>query len=519
MTKILIKNGTVIDGLSKHAYKSDVVVDKGRILEIAASINGKNFDTVIDAAGQFVTPGFIDIQNHSDSYWTLFDQPDQRSLISQGITTIVVGNCGSSVAPLPTKEAIKTIQKWHNLDGINVNWTSFAEFCSVLKQSKLGVNVAGLVGHATLRRGLLGDQVRKVTPDEQKIMTNLLREALDQGAMGLSLGLVYAHEVNSTMEELSGLAKHLKSQNKYLSVHLRSEDTGLLESIDEVLEIGEQCDIPVKISHLKVRGQTNWHLFDRMMNKLENAFHQGLNVSFDVYPYSTSWSILYTYLPKWAYEGGRSEILRRINSPEDRRKILDYLRNQNHDYLNITIATAEGNEALVGRLISHVAVNQGVTNEEALLNILSACNTQAIVFDRNLSEEHIELLLTSPLSIIASDGAGYSKESPDLVHPRCFGTMPRFLSMVKKMNILKWEQAIKKITYEPARLLGLQNRGVLTQNANADIVVFDPNKIVDMADYTQPYQFADGITHVLVNGEIAYSNKSFKDLNGQVITR
>ncbi len=519
MFDILIKNGSVIDGIAKNAIKADVAIDNGKVVQIAPNISAKGGKKIIEAEGKFITPGFIDIQNHSDSYWTIFDQPDQLSLLSQGITSIVMGNCGSSLAPLPNQEAIKTIQKWHNLAGVNLNWASFEELCAILEQNKIGVNVASLVGHATLRRALVGDSVRNTTPDELKVMTKLLNESLDQGALGMSLGLVYSHEVDSTRLELEELARNLKHQDKYLSVHLRNEDSGILEALDEALEIAEKCEIAVKISHLKIRGKENWHLFDRVINKLENAYHQGLNVSFDAYPYSTSWSVLYTYLPRWAYEGGRPAILARITKDTERRKILDFLRQQNHNYDNIRIATAASNPTLIGKTLTQIAINQGISKEEALLAVLSASHGQAIVFDNNLSDEHVELILSSPLSIIASDGAGYTKESADLIHPRCFGTMPRFLSMVREKKILSWEQAIKKITSEPAKLMGLKARGILAPDAAADVVVFDPLTIQDLADYDQPYQMAKGINTVIVNGAIAFENGSVQTLAGKVIRR
>lgn len=518
MHQILIKNGTVIDGISKEAFKADVAINQAVITEVAPRINSKA-EQIIDATDQFVTPGFIDIQNHSDSYWTLFDQPDQLSLLTQGITTITLGNCGSSLAPLSTMEAIKSIQKWHNLTGINVNWSSFEEYVKAMGVLKLGLNVGSLVGHSTLRRGLLGDSVRNVNPDEQKIMGRLLDEALSQGALGLSLGLVYAHEASSSKDELIDLARRLKAQNKLLSVHLRSEEGSILDAVDEALEIAEKCEIKVKLSHLKIRNKQNWHLFDHLMNKLETAFHQGLNISYDVYPYTSSWSVLYTYLPKWAYEGGRSEILKKLGSDMDRRKILDYIKNQEYDYANMIIASATGNAALVGRPVSHIAINQGVTNEEALLNVLSASGAQAMVFDKNLSEEQVEILLSSPLSVISSDAAGYSTETHDLVHPRCFGTMPKFLKMVRDSKFLKWEHAIKKITSEPAKILGFENRGIIRQNAIADVVVFDPKTINSEADYTQPFTYSEGINHVILNGKVALSNRKFVGSFGEVILR
>lgn len=529
MYDILIKNGMVLDGTGTPAKKLDVAVETGKIADIAISIPEGKSRSVIDAKDKFVAPGFIDIQNHSDSYWTLFDQPDQKSLLSQGITTIIVGNCGASLAPLPTQEAIKTIQKWHDLSGINLNWMTFAEFAASLSKNKLGVNVGSLAGHATIRRGILGDQIRKITPDEISIMEDILAKSLDQGALGFSLGLIYAHEVNSSSQELKALAKIVKLHGKYLSIHLRSEGTQILEALDEAITLAAEAQVPVKISHLKIRGQKNWHLFDRVMNKLEIAYHQGASVSFDVYPYDTSWSILYTYLPKWAYDGGRMEILRRINSPFERRKILDHLKAAEDNFGDIVVAHAEHNPSFVGKTIGQIALNQGVSSEEAVLNVLSACKTQVVVFDHNLSDEHVELFCFSPLSMIATDGAGYSKEDRNLVHPRCFGTMPKFLKMVGEKKSVSWETAIKKLTAEPAKLLGLVGRGTLLRGNHADVVVFDPKRIGDRATYEHPFLYSEGIEHVLVNGRMAFSsgggstpsgeNKNVSGQFGAVLTK
>ncbi|MGE5392902.1 MAG: N-acyl-D-amino-acid deacylase family protein [Candidatus Saccharibacteria bacterium] len=518
MYDILIKNGMVIDGTGAAAFKADVLIQKGVVAEIAPNIKANAIDEVIDATGKFVTPGFIDIQNHSDSYWTLFEQPDQVSLLSQGITSIIIGNCGASLAPLASAESIKAIQKWHNLSGININWTSVRELLSAIEKIKPGVNVGTLVGHATLRRGLLGDQIRATTADEIAIMNRMLSESLSEGALGFSMGLVYAHEVNSTEAELASLCSALKKNDKYLSIHLRSEDGGILEAVDEAIHLAEQNQVRVKISHLKVRGSKNWHQFEWIINKLENAYHRGLDVTFDVYPYHSTWSVLYTYLPKWSYEGGRSQILRRIGSKEDRPKLLEALREQAYNYDNIKIASAPGAEHLVGRTIPHVAIGQAVTNEQALLNILTATSCQAIVYDHNLDTDQVELLLASPLSVIATDGAGYSNETADLIHPRCFGTMGRFLSQVREKKLMTWEQAIRKITGEPARILKI-DRGTLRKGAPADVVVMDPATVRDMADYDHPYQLTEGIASVILNGRVAFQNRKPAGEYGEILIR
>lgn len=518
MYDILIKNGTVFDGTGAAGRKLDVAIEKGKISAVAENILAKALQT-IDAKNRFVTPGFIDIQNHSDSYWTLFEQPDQTSLLSQGITTIIVGNCGASLAPLLSQESIKTIQKWHNLGGININWASVSEFLELLSQTKLGVNVGTLIGHATLRRGLIGDKVRELTGDEIKILKKALVDGLEQGAFGLSLGLIYAHEVNSSFEELLQLAKNLKNSDKYLSVHLRSESSHILESLDEVIDLAREAGVGIKISHLKVRGKKNWHLFDQLNSKLEVAYHQGIKISFDVYPYDTSWSVLYTYLPKWAYEGGRDQILKTISEQISRRKVLDYLRDQNYNFENVIVAEAFGNQNFMGKTIQQIAQNQQVSSEEAVLNLISSTKAQVIVFDHNLSSEHVELLSASPLSLIATDGAGYSGKSPNLIHPRCFGTMPRFLRLVREKKLLKWEYAIEKLTFEPAKLLKLSNRGTLAVDNAADVVIFDPQTVSDKGDYVNPDILSDGIDMVLVNGKVAFDSKKTVNLNGQVLKR
>jgi N-acyl-D-amino-acid deacylase len=520
MYNILIKNGTILDGTGKPGYKADIGIKNGLITEIAPELNEKKAELVFNARDQFVTPGFIDIQNHSDSYWTLFEQPEQTSLLAQGITTIVVGNCGASLAPITTPDTLKAFQKWHPLTGVNVNWASFEEMLNTLAQVQKGVNVASLVGHATLRRGLIGDQARNAKPEEIKIMGNLLSQALSEGALGMSMGLVYAHEVDSNTEELINLSKHLKDTGKYLSVHLRSEGGAILDAIDEVIDIAARCQIPVKISHLKIRERKNWHLFDRVMSKLENAYHQGIDISFDVYPYSSSWSVLYTYLPRWSYEGGRSQILKRLAIGIDRRKIIDYMKEQQYDYKNMIVATAENNPTFVGKSVQDIANTQNLPGEEALLNIVSATQAQVIVFDHNLFDENVELFLSSPLSMISTDGAGYNSETQDqLVHPRCFGTMPAFLKMIREKKIMKWEYAIQKITSEPARLMGLSNRGRISKDAAADIVIFDPMNISDVASYDHPFRYPRGINTVLVNGKVAWAENAFQGAFGGVIRK
>lgn len=517
---LLLKSGTVFDGTGNNGQRQDVGIAHAKIVAIG-DLHEAKATRVISAENKYVVPGFVDIQNHSDSYLTLLETPGQDSLVSQGITTIAVGHCGTSLAPLSSLEALKSVQKWHSLAGANLNWSSFAEYLTALQNYPLGLNVLSLVGHSTLRRGLLGDAIRPATPEEVKIMARLLSESLASGTAGLSLGLIYAHEVDAGLRELQELTQMVSQKNKLLSVHLRSESTHVVDALEEALGLLSDSLGRVKISHFKIQRQANWQLLEQALSRIDRAYQKGMDVFFDVYPYSTSWTVLYTYLPKWAYEGGRAAILQNLQEKTTREKILTYLRGQEQSFGDVFIATAENNHAFTGKTLSQVAANQEISVEEALLNVIAATNAQVIVFDHNLSEENVNILLKHPLSLVATDGAGYDfnfSAKHGLVHPRCFGTMPKFLAKIRDEKLMSWADAIKKISSRPAEKLGLQKRGQLREGYFADVVVFDPEQIGSRASYENPYQQADGIELVLVNGRIAFAaNETTKYLAGQVL--
>src|SRR3989338_3611139 len=442
---ILIRNGKVLDGIADKAYSADIGISGGMIKSVG-NLRGARAVQTIPADGLFVAPGFIDPQNHSDSYLTLLEIPSMDSLVTQGITTIIVGHCGTSLAPLASPEALKSIQKWHSLVGANINWQTYAEYAKILSHYPLGANVMGLVGHATVRRGLIGDQIRTATVEEILMIEKMLSDSFDAGAMGVSFGLVYAHEVNSSKQELISVAKMVAGREKILSVHLRSEGSGVVQALEEVIEIAQESGAALKISHFKIRGQKNYEHLEGALAEIDRAYQRGVNVFFDVYPYTTSWTVLYTYLPKWAYEGGRNAILDNLRDSALRRKILAYLRDQEEKSLNdIVIATSETNPALVGKTLRQIAANQEVSVEEALLNMVAVTNAQVVVFDHNISQDSLPVLLKHPLSLIASDGAGYDfvySPSHGLVHPRCFGTFPKFLGLVRDKKVeISWSDA------------------------------------------------------------------------------
>jgi len=518
---IIIKNGTLLDGVSDQEHLADVGISQGQIKAVG-DLRNATAEKIIDAYGNFVSPGFIDIQNHSDSYLTLLEMPNLDSLVCQGITTIVVGHCGTSLAPLSGPDSVKSVQKWHSLAGANLNWQSFAEYYAALERYPLGVNVLSLLGHGTIRRGLIKDAVRAATPEEIQVMKKLVKSGLDAGAAGLSLGLVYAHEADATAEELEGVSRLAGDAGKMISVHLRSEGSHVVQALGEAIGLAEKIHARLKISHFKIRGAHNFGLLDEALATLDAAYQKGVDVFFDVYPYTTSWNVLYTYLPKWAYEGGRAGVLKNLKDKSARERILTYLRGLEEDIGSAFIASSPANPSLIGKKISQFAANQSVSAPEALLNVLEATQTQVVVFDQNLSEKVMLAMLKHPLSIISSDGTGYDfvySAGQGLVHPRCFGTMPKFLELVRERGLMPWGEAIKKITSRPAEKIGLTNRGKILPGFSADIVIFNPTIVGSGATYENPYVRPDGIEYVLVNGNIAYESKKEEEVNpfGKVI--
>ncbi len=527
MYSAVIKNATIIDGSGEPPIHGDIAIEGDKIVRIAESIL-TNAHNIIDAAGLVVAPGFIDAQNHSDSYWQLFDNPGLDSLRAQGFTTIAVGHCGASLAPLLSRESLFALQKWHSLEGANVNWSSFDEFLSVLSTQRFGCNVASLVGYNTLRRGLARDNTDALDTQEAKTLMHVLTESLKSGAFGLSTGLSYGHELSVTNMELKDFAGLVAKADGLLSVHLRSEGQRIVESIDEVLELAEETGVRLKISHLKITGKNQWHLFEEVQDRLETARHRGIPVWFDVYPYDTVWQGLTAYMPAWIRLGGRLQMLEELRKPLQRRKVLDYLHTIDTKISELQIVSTANNLNVVGKRLSQIAKDLEISSEETLLLLVENGGSEIMVFDSSLKPEHMTALMMHPLSLIATDGAGFPNPevvtggviNDRMVHPRCFGTAPKFLSIVRDTNALSLAEAIRKLTFAPAQALGLKDRGLLKEGYYADLVIFNPSAIEDTATLTHPYKFPKGIAHVLVNGiQTMHDGVLLKTTSGQILKK
>lgn len=523
MYNVIIKNGTIVDGTGKPKFTGDIGINEDTIAEIG-NLKNEHAEIEIDAEGKYVAPGFIDVNNHSDTYWRIFLDPEMESMLYQGVTTIVGGNCGSSLAPLTSHDVIKSIQKWTDISKINFNWLSMREFLDELERKKLAINFGSLVGHGTLRRGLVGDEVRDISPQEMRVMKAMLKQAMKEGALGFSTGLVYSHAKLASSREIAELAEIVKKYDGVYATHIRGESHELIRSVEEAIRIAKDTGVRLQISHLKAMGKKNWNLMGEAMSLIETARTNGVDVSFDVYPYTSTGSVLYILLPDWATEGGRSMMISRLKNPETRSRIIKEMMENEYDYSKITISISALDKTLNHKKIADIAKIQGKSLEEAVIDILIASEGRVVTMMEVLSEKNVDKGVINPFSIISSNGSGYNishKETGEVVHPRNFGAFPRVLAnYVRDRGVVGWEEAVRKMSGLPAEKFKIEKRGIVGKGNFADVIVFDPEKIKDEATVEDPYRYPVGIEWVLVNGKVALKNGIVtKELQGRVIRR
>ncbi len=518
---IIIKNGLVLDGTGGSSKQTDIGISADKIKQVG-DLKNDAAPVVIDASNKYVSPGFIDLTTHSDTHWTLFSQITQESFIRQGVTTILGGHGGSSLAPLVKAEDIATIQKWVDISKININWQSVKEFLSELEQHQIGVNFGTFVGYGTLRRGILGEQSRAAQNNEIAEMQYLAEKSLKEGAFGISTNLGAAHQHPATNEEIVEILKVAKSAKTIAAHHLEDEGKNILPAISRLLSMTRNSGVHSHINHFKAIGKTAWSYFPQGLEMIEEAHKENVQMTCDFFPYTRTGSNLYMLLPEWARESGKKHILELIKGKE-RKHLLDSLKELTLHYDRITIASTLHDLDGIGKTILELSQSAGIPPEEIILNLLEVNDLQVAIFNDAISEENIELLAKKDYSMIASDGVGYSgtyRVKTDLPHPRSFGAFPRAFSiLVKDKGILTWENAVYKMTGFPAKILGISDRGIIAKGAYADIVIFDPETINDRTSYINPYQFPIGIDYVLVNGVIALKENSLTGENRGRILR
>lgn len=507
---ILIKNGTVFDGKGTPGVKTDIGISGDEIKKIG-NLSSASADEVINADGKYVCPGFIDMTAHSDTHFTLFSSPRQESFFRQGITTIVGGNCGSSLAPLLSKDATESLAKWTDVSKINVNWRTVKEMLGELDQHRMGVNFCTLVGFDTLYKSVVGEVV-EINDDILKQLKLVLRNSIKEGAFGLSTSLSADSISQIGDDNLIELLKEVEDRGALVKHHLEDEGKNILPSLSKVIHLARNSEARTQISHFKALGRSAWNVWPQSLEMLRTAREDGVDIMCDFFPYTRTGSSLFDFLPTWIRKEGREKILKilRTHDSSERKDLLTYLSSLTLHYDRITIASTLHDFSSVGKTIGIMAEESGSSGEEIVLNLLEVNNLHVSIFSEVISEKNIEDLAKEEYSMVASDGVGYDVSSntseimKDLAHPRSFGAFPRFLKLFAKKKIISWEDSIYKMTALPAKVLGLKDRGVIAKGNYADIVIFDPEEVEDQATYDAPYRLPLGIKRVLVNGKSSF---------------
>ena len=522
MIQKLFKGGLVADGTGSALARVDVAIKDGQIVDVGNL--DVSADEVIDITNLILAPGFIDIHTHSDL--TLLSNPLAQSKIRQGITTEVIGNCGFGVAPNPVGEAsdlLRAAVAYLDLDpGIKWDWTDLAGYLKVLEKSGTSVNVATLVGHIPIHASVVGFGKDPATPQEIKEMQELLRENMSAGAFGFSTGLNYSPVSYASQDELIGLAKVVKEFDGIFACHMREYGDDLMKSMNELLTITRATGVRTQISHLVTFGKKNWGSVSRALELLDQANQDGFEVDADVYPYIAGNCPLTQLLPYWAQEGGDTVMRDRMKDKSARTKIISHWIDSEVIWSNIQIASViPGREDLIGRKISDISESLSIPADILALDLLGDMGNALGIIAFGRAESDVNSVYAHPRSIVGSDGQSLDPNgvtgsgSP---HPRSYGCYPRLLHGYTGSSGISLERAIHISTQAAANKLHIKDRGTIKIGNRADLVVFNPLEIRDLATYEKPQQYPVGIPHVIVNGEFAIRDGSHTGkLPGEII--
>ncbi|MGB7296943.1 MAG: D-aminoacylase [Candidatus Aminicenantales bacterium] len=503
---LVVKNGTVIDGISDRAFRADVGIAGERIAAVG-DLRAARAGATIDATGRVVTPGFIDIHTHTGI--ELLVNPKGESKIRQGVTTELSGNCGGSEFPRK-KELSAAEKKSLERQGIKPDWVDLEGYRNRLTREGIGLNHATLIGNGTVRAYVMGEEKRPPTPAELERMKKIVAEAMEQGAFGLSSGLEYTPSGFADIQEMISLCRVVAGYRGFYATHIRSEDIRVVEAVAEAVAIAEAAGLPLQISHFKVCGMTNWWKMTMMFDLVERAKERGLEVTADAYPYLAYNTGLSINFPQWALDGGDEAFVARLKSPETRGRmkpeVVEKLKGTPWENILLVELETEKNKRLIGRTIGQAAADENKDPYEFACDLLVQEGGDVSIIGFGMSEENTVRVLRHPQVMVASDGSALAPSGPlssGIPHPRNYGTYPRFLGhYVREKKIFPLAEAIKKVSSMPAAKLGLKDRGIIRETAFADLVVFDADRILDTATYTEPEQYPTGIDYVLVNGRV-----------------
>lgn len=508
----LLAGGRVLDGLGSGPVRADIRLRGNRIAEIAdpGALAATAGEAVVDVTGKVVAPGFVDIHTHSD--FSLPTHPSAASMVRQGVTTLVVGNCGFSPFPVGTDERAEMLRQATAIFGreLGWHWRDLPGYAAHLAEIGTAVNVAPLVGHGAVRIAVMGYDRRDATAAELAEMCRHVEEAMSAGAFGMSSGLIYPPGTYAGRSELVELCKVVASYGGMYSTHMRNEGEQLLSALDEALDIARQSGARLQLSHHKVLGRRNWGLTEASLRRVNSEIESGADIALDQYPYPASSTTMLALVPAWAAEGGAATLADRLGDPATRTAIRAEVldgptdgrpkRDFEPDTVMISSVGLDEHRHLVGRRLDEIADEYRAEPVDVMLDLLARDPAVEVVIFA-IGDDDIERVMRHPRVAVASDGWTMHPDAGGTPHPRSYGTFARVLQhYVREREVLPLPEAVRRMTSLPADRLGLADRGRLLSGAVADVVVFDPELVTERATFTDPHQFASGVDHVWVGG-------------------
>jgi len=509
---VVIRGGTVYDGSGSPPQIVDVAIRGDRIAAVGKSLSGRG-KTEIDARGQAVAPGFVNMMSSPD---TLFEDGRSQSDIRQGVTLEIFGE-GESMGPL-TPQMRKYFESQEADIRFPLKWTKLSEGMDTLAKHGVSCNVASFVGAATIRENVLGFADRSPNAAELLQMQKLVEQAMQEGALGVASALIYAPGAYAKTDELVALASAAGKHGGIYISHMRSEGNALLEAVDELISIARTAHVPAEIYHLKAGGRDNWAKMDEVIRKVEAARAQGLHITADMYNYTAGETGLDASMPPWVQAGGYYEWAKRLKDPAIRSRVIREMRTPANNWENLLLQSGSADNVLLvafknpvlkpltGKTLAEVARMRGKSPEETAMDLVIEDGTRVGTVYFVMSEDNLRKQIQLPWVSFASDEESQAPEGVFLKanpHPRAYGTFARLLAhYVRDEKLVPLTEAVRRLAYLPAQNLRLANRGLIQPGYFADVVVFDPAKIQDHATYEKPHQYATGVAHVLVNGVI-----------------
>jgi N-acyl-D-amino-acid deacylase len=498
---LVVSGGRVIDGTGAPWVRADVGIRGDRIAAIG-NLSEARAKQRIDAHGLAVAPGFIDLLGQSEL--SVLVDPRAESKIRQGITSELTGE---GISPAPMNDAwVHEKEDWLRKYHLKIDWTDLRGYFKRLRRARPAINVGVMVGAAQVRGVVLGFD--DVQPDAQQLarMQQLVEQAMEQGALGLSSGLIYQPGSFARTAELIALAQAAAKHGGFYATHLRSEGSRIFEALDEAFAIARAAEIPVEIWHLKV-GRSHWGHMQEVTSRIEQARASGVDVTADAYPYVASANGLHASLPEWVNAGGVDDLVKRLRDPSLRDRIAAQTRKDlDPDAILLVSCVDPGLKKYMGKRLSEVAREMDLPPELALMELVAQDRAKVGVARFTMKEEDVQAALLKPWVALDTDYGARAVDGPfggEGAHPRAFGTMARLLGhYVRDVKLFTLEEAVRKITSLPARRMGVWDRGVLRPGAYADVVVFDPERVEDTATFEQPQQYPRGIETVVVNGRV-----------------